>query len=161
VTTKERTTMITKALPLAIVAALAMSGTASAQATDYVGKTDSGHKVTFTLKNGRMHELRAGVRMSCLPIQGGGAPMGGSEIFGFRGKTRMKPHIEFSFKSKPAFHYNEVTMNHDVWTDRRPNRNIAGRMRLQYSFLIPKYPIGTFSIYSCLGGAKFNAGRVG
>ena len=34
---------------------------------------------------------------------------------------------------------------------------ITGRMRLQYSFLIPKYPIGTFTIYSCLGGATFKA----
>jgi hypothetical protein len=152
--------MITKTLPLAVLAALAMSGTAAAKATDYVGKTDSGHKVTFTLKDGRMHELRAGVRMSCIPIQGGGAPMGGPEIFGFRGKTRMKRHIEFSFMSKPAFYYNEVTMNHDIWTDRRPGGVIKGRMRLQYEFLIPKYPIGTFSIYSCLGGAKFKAKAV-
>jgi hypothetical protein len=30
-------------------------------------------------------------------------------------------------------------------------------MRLQYSFLIPKYPIGTFTIYSCLGGGTFKA----
>jgi hypothetical protein len=154
---KERTATMIKTLPLAVVAALAMGGTAAAEATDYVGKTDSGHKVTFTLKDGRMHELRAGVRMSCIPIQGGGAPMGGPEIFGFRGKTRMKRHIEFSFMSKPAFYYNEVTMNHDIWTNRRPGGAIAGRMRLQYEFLIPKYPIGTFSIYSCLGGAKFKA----
>lgn len=30
-------------------------------------------------------------------------------------------------------------------------------MRLQYSFLVPKYPIGTFQIYSCLGGVTFSA----
>jgi hypothetical protein len=30
-------------------------------------------------------------------------------------------------------------------------------MRLQYSFLIPKYPIGTFTVYSCLGGGTFQA----
>ena len=149
--------IITKTIPLAVAAALALTGTASAKPVDYKGKTDSGHKVTFTLKNGRMHELRAGVRMSCIPIQGGGAPLGGPEIFGFRGKTRMKRHIEFDFMSKPAFHYNEVTMNHDMWTERRPGGVIKGRMRLQYQFLIPKYPIGTFSIYSCLGGAKFRA----
>jgi hypothetical protein len=33
-------------------------------------------------------------------------------------------------------------------------------MRLQYQFLIPKYPPGTFVIYSCLGGAKFKAKAV-
>jgi hypothetical protein len=152
--------MLVKTLTVTAAALLAISGTAAGKAVDYVGKTDSGHKVTFTLKNGRMHELRAGVRMSCIPIQGGGAPTGGPEIFGFRGKTRMKPHIEFGFMSKPAFHYNEVKMNHDMWTDRRPGGIIKGRMRLQYQFLIPKYPIGTFSIYSCLGGAKYKVHRV-
>ena len=30
-------------------------------------------------------------------------------------------------------------------------------MRQQYEFMISKFPIGTFSIYSCLGGAKFTA----
>ena len=58
---------------------------------------------------------------------------------------------------KPAFHYNEVKMNHELWLTKRPDGVIKGRMRLQYQFLIPKYPIGTFSIYSCLGGAKFRA----
>ena len=56
--------MTPKALPLALVAALAMSGTAVAKATDYVGKTDSGHKVKFTIKDGRMYDLQAGVSQS-------------------------------------------------------------------------------------------------
>ena len=150
--------MITKTLPLAVVAALAMSGTASAKATDYVGKTDSGHKVTFTLKDGRIYDFGAGIRMSCISIQGGGAPLGGSELWGWnKGSVKVKRHNEFSFMGKPAFHYNEVTMNNDLWLNRRGGGVITGRMRLQYQFLIPKYPIGTFSIYSCLGGAKFKA----
>lgn len=149
---------IKKTVLLAIAASLLLAAPAlAAKAVKYAGKTSSGHKVTFTLKNKRMHDLTAGVRMSCIPIQGGGAPSGGPEIFGFRGSTRFKRHIEFSFMAKPAFYYNEVTMNHDVWTDRRPGGLITGRMRLQYQFLIPKYPPGTFSIYSCLGGAKFKA----
>src|SRR3712207_8074740 len=40
-----------------------------------------------------------------------------------------------------------------LWIKKRGN-TITGRMRQQYQFLVPKYPIGTFSIYSCLGGAK-------
>ena len=58
---------------------------------------------------------------------------------------------------KPAFHYNEVTMKHDLWVTRGAGGRLNGKMRLQYSFLIPKYPIGTFTIYSCLGGATFKA----
>ena len=150
---------IKRTIPLAIAAALALAAPASAaKGVKYVGKTSSGHKVTFTKKGERIHDLTAGVRMSCIPIQGGGSPTGGPEIFGFRGKVPFRKHVKFEFESKPAFHYNEVTMNHDLWMKRRPGRRIIGRMRLQYQFLIPKYPIGTFSIYSCLGGATFRAG---
>jgi hypothetical protein len=144
--------------PLTLIALLALAAPASAgKAVTYKGKTSSGHKVTFQVKNGRIHDLIAGIRMSCIPIQGGGSPTGGSEVFGFRGSLKVKPHLSYSFMEKPAFHYNEVTMNNDLWLKQRGKRTITGRMRLQYSFLIPKYPIGTFTVYSCLGGGTFKA----
>jgi hypothetical protein len=144
--------------PLTVIALLAMAAPASAsKAVTYKGKTSSGHKVTFQVKNKRIRDLTAGIRMSCIPIQGGGSPTGGSEVFGFRGSLPVKPHLSYSFMEKPAFHYNEVTMNNDLWLKQRGKRTITGRMRLQYSFLISKYPIGTFTIYSCLGGATFKA----
>ena len=37
------------------------------------------------------------------------------------------------------------------------NGTISGAIRVQYSFLIPKYPIPSFAIYSCLGNMKFTA----
>jgi hypothetical protein len=146
---------------LAGAATLVLAGAASAKpaagGVEYVGKTDSGHEITFTVKNGRVHDLTAGVRTSCVAIQGGGAPIGGPEPFGFRGSVPLRAHNRYTFMEKPAFHYNEVTMNNDLWLKRRGARAVSGRMRLQYEFMIPKYPIGTFSIYSCLGGAKFKA----
>ena len=141
----------------AIVALLAAAApAATAKPVKYTGKTSSGHKVTFKVNRGRIHDLTAGIRMACVPIQGGGRPLGGSEVFGFRGSLPLKAHNRYTFMEKPAFHYNEVTMTNDLWLKRRGKR-ITGRMRLQYSFLIPKYPIGTFNIYSCLGGATFKA----
>jgi hypothetical protein len=143
---------------LTAVAVLALAGPASAaKSVTYKGKTSSGHKVTFKVKNKRIHDLTAGIRMSCIPIQGGGRPTGGSEVFGFRGSLPVRRHQSYSFMEKPAFHYNEVTMKNDLWLKRRGKRTITGRMRLQYSFLVPKYPIGTFTIYSCLGGGTFKA----
>jgi hypothetical protein len=112
--------------------------------------------VTFTVKNGRIHDLTAGVRTSCLSIQGGGAPMGGPEIFAFSGWLPLKAHNRYTFEDKPAFHWREVTTNHDLWIKRRGSR-IKGRMRKQYQFMVSKFPIGTFSIYSCLGEATFTA----
>jgi hypothetical protein len=146
---------------IAVLATLAFAVPAqAAKGVKYKGKTSSGHTIRFTTKQKKIHNLTAGIRMSCLSIQGGGAPISGAEVFGFRGKVPFKRHVKWSFMSKPAFHYNEVTMNHQLWTKKRPGGRIRGRMRLQYSFLIPKYPIGTFTIYSCLGAVKYKAKRV-
>ena len=149
------------ALPLTALALFTAAAPAyAAKAVTYKGKTSSGHKIKFQVKNGRVHDLVGGIRMACVSIQGGGAPLGGSEIFGFKGSVPLKRHNKFSFKGKPAFYYNEVTMNHDLFLNRRGNGVISGRMRLQYQFLIPKYPPGTFAIYSCAGGATFKAKAV-
>ena len=143
---------------LTAIAVLALAGPASAaKSVTYTGKTSSGHKVTFEVKGKRIHNLTAGIRMSCIPIQGGGRPLGGSEVFGFRGSLPVRRHLTYSFMEKPAFHFNEVTMKNDLWLKQRGRRTITGRMRLQYSFLISKYPIGTFTIYSCLGTATYKA----
>ena len=146
------TVLLAAAIALLAVAAPA----ATAKPVKYAGKTSSGHKVTFKVDRGRIYNLTAGIRMACVPIQGGGRPLGGSEVFGFRGYVPLESHNRYTFMEKPAFHYNEVTMTNDLWIKKRGNR-INGRMRLQYSFLIPKYPIGTFTVYSCLGGGTFKA----
>jgi hypothetical protein len=142
---------------LATFAVLATAGAAQARPVTYTGKTSSGHTITFTVDKGRVHDLTAGIRMSCLPVQGGGIPLGGSEVFGFRGSVPLKAHNRYTFMEKPAFHYSEVTMKNDLWLKRRGARAITGRMRLQYEFLLPKFTPGTFTIYSCLGGATFKA----
>jgi hypothetical protein len=144
--------------PLTAIALLALAGPASAgKAVNYTGKTSSGHKVAFKVKNNRIHDLNAGIRASCIPIQGGWLNLGGSEVFSFRGSMPLKAHNTFSVMGKPAFHYNEVTKKHDLWLKRRGKDTITGKMRLQYSFLLPKFPIGTFTVYSCLGSATFKA----
>ena len=143
---------------LTVIALLALAAPAGAAGgVKYKGKTSSGHPVTFKVKKGRIHDLTAGVRMSCIPIQGGGRALGGSELFGFSGSRKVRSHDKWTFLWKPAFHFREVTTNYEFWLKRRGKRAYSGRMRLQYSFLVSKYPIGTFSVYSCLGGAKFKA----
>ena len=146
------------AAPLTVVALLGVAGPAfAAKGVNYKGKTSSGHKITFQVKNGRVHDLVGGIRVSCVAIQGGGSPLGGVEAFGFKGSVPLKAHNRFSFMGPAAFSFNEVTRNHELWLKRRGKGVITGRMRLQYEFLVPKYTPGTFSIYSCLGGATFKA----
>ena len=67
----------------------------------------------------------------------------------------------FSEVSQPSLHYSPVTRTHTVTTRRSRTGTISGAIRVQYSFLIPTYPPGTFVIYSCLGTTKFKARAVG
>jgi hypothetical protein len=147
---------------LAAAALLATAGPASAaDPVTYKGKTSSGHPITIKVKKGIIRYWRAGVRTACIPIQGGGRPLGGPEFFGFDSTVMKfkKRHSHFSDEAKPGFHYREVTIRYDIWLKRAGDK-LSGRMRTQYQFMIPKYPIGTFSIYSCLGGATFKAKTV-
>jgi hypothetical protein len=104
-----------------------------------------------------MDRFTTGVPMTCLSIQGGGAPISGAELWSFDGVKVGLKDFEFSEKSKPSLYYGEVTKNHRITTRRSRNGKITGSIRVQYSFLVPRYPPGTFGIYSCLGNTRFSA----
>ncbi len=127
---------------------------AAAKAVKYEGETSSGHKITFTLKNGELWDMESGIAVSCVAIQGSGSPTGGVETFSYKGSVPLSAQPqEFTFMKKPAVYYNEVTTKHTL-TSKIVNRKtglIVGTQRIQYEFLIPTYPIPTFIIYSCLG----------
>jgi hypothetical protein len=148
------------AAALAVVAALlaaAVPAAADAKSVAYKGKTTGGHKVTFRYAKGEMNRFTTGVPMTCLSIQGGGAPISGAELWSFDGVGVGLKSFEFSEKSKPSLYWGEVTKNHRITTRRARNGTISGSIRVQYGFLVPKYPPGTFAIYSCLGNTKFSA----
>ena len=125
----------------------------------YKGKTSGGHKVTFRLRKGKMYEFMAGIGITCLPIQGGGKPSTYVDLWDARGwwiKQNIK-NAKIKYEGPVAGYYNPVTKTHHITSKRKRNGKIGGKLRMQYSFLIPKYPIGTFAIYSCLGHTKFSA----
>ena len=142
---------------VAAICALAVpAGAMAAKPVKYAGKTSSGHKVTFKLARGKQaFDFVTGAPVTCIPIQGGGQNFVGAEPLVYTFQINRK--VEFQSKIKPAFYYNEVTANFRFITKKLRNGTIKGSMRWQYEFLIPKYPIGTFSIYSCLGEATFQA----
>ena len=142
---------------VAVVCAAAAPAASAAKRVPYKGKTTGGHAVTFALGKGKLWNFTTGVPMQCLSIQGGGAPISGAVLWSFEWIALGLKDYKFSEVSKPSFHYNEVTRNHTVTTRRARNGTVSGAIRVQYSFMIPKYPIGTFSIYSCLGNTKFKA----
>src|SRR3954447_11015779 len=68
-----RRTLISLIAAAALSAAIAPAAGA-AKGVRYVGKASGGHKVTFTLKNKRLVNFASGIPITCLSIQGGGAP---------------------------------------------------------------------------------------
>jgi hypothetical protein len=146
---------------LAVLAALAVAAVPAqaARGVKYKGKTSSGHPITFVLKGKKLVDMNSGISVQCVSIQGGGAPTGGADTFSYKGWVPLSGKgVDFTFMKKPAFHYSEVTTKHTLSSKlNRRTQVITGTQRIQYSFLIPKYPIGTFVIYSCLGTGEFKA----
>ena len=145
------------AMTVAAVLVVSAPVASAAGGLPYKGKTSGGHTVTFKYSKGKLRNFVTGVPMQCLSIQGGGAPISGVELWNFKWVDLGLKDYKFSEMSKPSFHYNEVTRNHTVTAVRGRGPTIRGAIRVQYSFLIPKYPIGTFSVYSCLGSMRFSA----
>ena len=153
-----------KLITIAAVAAIALAAAPAAQAAEsvrYSGKGSGGHQVTFRFANGKIRDFATGIPTTCLAIQGGGAPITGAEPVRYAWMRLPLTNYQRSDLVKPAFHYNEVTMNQTISTRRGRNGAIHGSIRLQYSFLIPRYPPGTFTVYSCVGNTKFKARPVG
>jgi hypothetical protein len=107
-------------------------------------------------------KVTTGVPVTCVSIQGGGAPLTGVQPIYF---SWMKlPFKNYKYKQENAtvsFSWREVTANWTINMVKTAKNRISGGFRLQYEFMIPKYPIGTFTIYSCLGEMKFSARAVG
>jgi hypothetical protein len=145
-------------LAVAAIAVLAVpSGAIAAKPVNYVGKTDAGHKVTFKLIRGKkIDQFVTGLRTQCLPIQGGGSPMLGVDPWP-NSWFPVNKTVKFEASLVPAFYWNEVTNHFEVTTKKLRNGTIRGKLRRVYEFLVPKYPIGTFVIYSCLGENTFTA----
>jgi hypothetical protein len=144
----------------AALAVLAAPAATAAKGVKYKGKPDAGLPIHFTLKNKRLYDMNSGIRVTCLPIQGGGTPMTGADTFSYSGYVPLsKKAQDFAFMKKPAFYWNEVTTKHTLASKlNRRTKAITGTYRIQ-EYLVSKFTPGTrtFSIYSCLGAGKFRA----
>jgi len=144
---------------IGVLSACAAAPAGAASGVKYKGRTSSGHPITFTYKNKRLYNMNSGIQVNCLAIQGGGAPSVSADVFSYKGYVGMrKKPVDFTFMRKPAGYWNEVTTKHSLASKRnRRTKTISGTQRIQFSYMVSKYPIGTFVIYSCLGNGKFKA----
>jgi len=142
---------------LALAGLLVCAGPAAAKSIPYEGKTSSGHKITFKLRGNKVVNPEAGIGVTCLPIQGGGSPRTGADYMYPLIKIKLGTKKKFKTEQTPAFYFRNVLVNQEFTSRRGRNGRITGKLRMQYSFLISKYPIGTFNVYSCLGTATYKA----
>lgn len=140
-----------------LAAALAAAGPAAAKPISYAGKTSGGHRIAFKLSGNKIVNPVTAVPVQCLSIQGGGSPSLGADPMYPLIKLKLGQNVEFKTKQKPSSYYNEVVVNQQFSSHKSRNGAISGKLRMQYSYLIPKYPIGTFVIYSCLGTTTYKA----
>jgi hypothetical protein len=142
---------------VAALCAVAAPAAHAAKGIPYKGKTSGGHVVKFSVKGGKIWDFHSGVPMTCLAIQGGGAPLTGVEPVSVDWMYLPLKNHKVQGSGVPGFHWREVTMNWTLNSYRVGRKAVGGSVRLQYEFMISKFPIGTFTIYSCLGNMKFTA----
>ena len=144
---------------LAAMLVVAVPAAHAASGVPYKGKTTGGHKVTFRYVKGKakIYRVVTGIPMTCLSIQGGGSPMTGVDSWTADWLKVPTKNLKVTESSPTGVYYNEVEKHHTINVRRAGGGAISGSIRVQFSFLIPKYPIGTFQIYSCLGNVKFRA----
>ena len=142
---------------LGLAGLLVSAGPAAAKSIPYVGKTSSGHKITFKLRGNKVVNPAAGIGVTCIPIQGGGSPKTGADYMYPLIKIKLGTTKKFKTEQTPAFYFRDVLVNQEFSSRKGRNGRITGKLRMQYSFLISKYPIGTFNVYSCLGNATYKA----
>ena len=142
---------------LALAALCVSAGPATAKSIPYAGKTSSGHKIVFKLSGKKIINPEAGIGVTCLPIQGGGSPRTGVDYMYPLIKIKVGTKRKFKTEQTPAFYFREVEVNQEFTSRKGRDGRITGKLRMQYSFMVSKYPIGTFNIYSCLGTATYKA----
>jgi hypothetical protein len=126
-----------------------------AGAAPYKGKTKGGSSVTFALKGKKVTGIRTVVPTICLETTGNYGSRAGGELF-----QPVKPApVGKTVKSKalqPAAMNSgiEATKNYEV-TVRKRGKVVSGKLKLNFSFLIPD--LYGARIYICSGSTSFTA----
>lgn len=126
-----------------------------AGAAAYKGKTKGGSSITFALKGNRVTGIRTVVPTLCLETTGGYTSRAGSELFqpvaaGRIGRTVKSKALQPAAMNVGA----QATKNYEVTVNRR-GRTVSGKLKLNFSFLIPD--LYGARIYICSGVTTFSA----
>lgn len=126
-----------------------------AGAAPYKGKTKGGTTVTFALKGKRAEGIRTVVPTICLETTGNYGSKAGGEIFRPPVPGRVGRTVKSKALQPAAMNMGiEATKNYEVTLKRR-GRVVTGKLKLNYSFLVPD--LYGARIYICSGSTTFTA----
>lgn len=129
---------------------------AGAAATQYKGKTKGGSSVTFKLQGKQAKGIRTVVPTICVETTGTYQSRAGSELYrpvkpGRIGKTVKSKALQPAAMNQGI----KATKNYEV-TLRKKGRKVSGKLKLNFSFLIPDLFTGA-KIFICSGTTTFTA----
>jgi hypothetical protein len=129
---------------------------APASAASYKGKTKGGSSITFKLKGTKISKVSTVVPTVCVETTGGFGSRSGAEIYkppgAFKlGKQGKKKKLQPAAMNQGI----EATKNYTFTSKRKKSGRITGKLKLNFSFLIPS--LYGASIYICSGSTSYSA----
>jgi len=126
-----------------------------AGAATYKGKTKGGSSVTFNLNGTKATGIRTVVPTLCLETTGGYSSRAGSELFQPVAAARIGGTVKSKALQPAAMNVGaKATKNYEVTLKKR-GRTVSGKLKLNFSFLVPD--LYGARIYICSGSTTFTA----
>lgn len=131
---RKETTMKTKALTAALIAAVTIAAPAAAKPTPYVGKTNAGDRITFVLRAGKVSNVHTFTPTSCVPT--GGTPRAGTDFYEPPGSFALgrTTKVQTTKPVDSAMHYAPVSKWFHFTARRGRGQAIAGKLHQNYAF---------------------------
>jgi hypothetical protein len=126
-----------------------------AGAAPYKGKTKGGSSVTFALNGKKVTGIRTVVPTICLETTGNYSSRAGGELFQPARPSRVGGTVKSKALQPAAMNSGiEATKNYEV-TVRKRGKLVSGKLKLNFSFLIPD--LYGARIFICSGSTSFTA----
>ena len=126
-----------------------------AGAAPYKGKTKGGSSITFALNGKQVTKIRTVVPTLCLETTGGYSSRAGSELYQPTAPARIGKTVKSKALQPAAMNVGaDATKNYEV-TLRKRGKVVSGKLKLNFSFLIPD--LYGAKIFICSGSTTFTA----
>ncbi len=126
-----------------------------AGAAPYKGKTKGGSSVTFALKGNKVTGIRTVVPTLCLETTGNYSSRAGGELFQPVAAAKIGKTVKSKALQPAAMNSgSKATKNYEVTVNRR-GKVVSGKLKLNFSFLVPD--LYGAKIFICSGSTTFKA----